>query len=135
MRKVVESLACGDNAEIFANSIGCTTGVSGYMYHTLPCALHVWLAHQHDYRAAVTAMIRLGGDADTTAAIVGAIAGARVGRAGIPAQWLNNLVEWPRTVAWMEQLGARLAASGAGHTQRKSLWVNPCKLLFRNIIL
>ena len=134
MRKVADSVTRGVSAETFADSIGCSEGVSGYMYHTLPCALHVWLAHQDDYRAAVTAMIRLGGDADTTAAIVGAIVGARVGKAGIPAAWLNNLVEWPRSVTWIEQLGRRLAASGADHTQRKSLWVNPCKLLFRNAI-
>ena len=134
MRKVVESLACGDNAEIFANSIGCTTGVSGYMYHTLPCALHVWLTHQHDYRAAVTTMIRLGGDADTTAAIVGAIAGARAGKQGIPAEWIGNLVEWPRSVAWMEQLSERLAGHCTAKTNGGSLWINPLKLLFRNVI-
>ena len=134
MRKVVDSVARGETAEAFADSIGCTNGVSGYMYHTLPCALQVWLAHQSDYRAAVTTMIRLGGDADTTAAIVGAIVGARVGKAGIPSEWIDNLVEWPRSVAWMEQLGAGLAARCADHTNGGSLWLNPVKLLFRNII-
>jgi ADP-ribosylglycohydrolase len=134
MRKVIESIARGESAESFANNIGCTTGVSGYMYHTLPCALHVWLAHQHDYRAAVTAMIRLGGDADTTAAIVGAIVGARVGKSGIPAEWLTHLVEWPRTVPWMEQLGARLAASRVDQSQRRSVWINPALLLLRNAL-
>jgi ADP-ribosylglycohydrolase len=132
MRKVADSVARGENAEGFADSIGCTSGVSGYMYHTLPCALHVWLAHQHDYRAAVTTMIRLGGDADTTAAIVGAIAGARAGKTGIPAAWLNNLVEWPRSVSWMEQLAARLAACQSDPGRRRTLWINPISLLFRN---
>ncbi len=133
MRKVTESVARGDSAESFADGIGCTTGVSGYMYHTLPCVLHVWLTHQHDYRTAVTAMIRLGGDADTTAAILGAIAGARISKAGIPAEWINNLVEWPRSVAWMEQLSVRLAASAADQSQRRNLWINPLSLLLRNV--
>jgi ADP-ribosyl-[dinitrogen reductase] hydrolase len=133
MRKVIESVKRGERAEVFADSIGCTNGVSGYMYHTLPCALHVWLAHQNDYRAAVTTMVRLGGDSDTTAAIVGAIVGARAGKTGIPAEWIDNLVEWPRSVAWMEQLGARLATSQADHTTHSSLWVNPFKLLIRNM--
>jgi ADP-ribosyl-[dinitrogen reductase] hydrolase len=134
IRKVVASVARGETTETFADSIGCVNGVSGYMYHTLPCVLHVWLAHQQDYRAAVSAMIRLGGDSDTTAAIVGAIVGARVGKAGIPAAWIDNLVEWPRSVAWMEQLGARLAARCADQTSGSSLWINPITLLFRNII-
>lgn len=86
MRNVVESVARGETAETFARSIGCTHGVSGYMYHTLPCVPQVWLSHQHDYRAALTTMIRLGGDADTTAATLGAIVGARVGTAGMDRQ-------------------------------------------------
>jgi len=134
MRKVVESLARGESAETFAASIGCANGISGYMYHTLPCALHVWLAHQNDFRTAVTTMVRLGGDSDTTAAIVGAIAGAHAGKTGIPPEWINNLVEWPRSVAWMEQLGARLASKRSSHGSCVSLWINPIKLLFRNII-
>ena len=134
MRATADSVTRGDSAQTYADSIHCGKGVSGYMYHTLPCVLHVWLAHQNDYRAAVTTMVRLGGDADTTAAIVGAIVGARVGKAGIPAVWLSNLVEWPRSVAWMEQLGERLAAHCAAQTNGRSLWINPAKLLFRNAI-
>ncbi len=131
VKNVTESVARRESAEQFADSIGCGKGVSGYMYYTIPCVLHVWLAHQNDYRAAVTAMIRLGGDADTTAAIVGAIVGARVGKAGIPSQWLRDLREWPRTVSWMEQLGATLAASATGKPTRP-LWINPLGLLLRN---
>ena len=134
MHKVADSILRAENAEQFANSLGCGKGVSGYMYHTLPCVLHVWLAHQNDYRAAVSAMARLGGDADTTAAIVGAIVGARVGKAGIPAAWIHNLVEWPRSVTWMEQLGARLASSFDQPEQRDALWLNPIKLLIRNAV-
>ena len=133
IRNVVESVARGETAETFAGSVGCTHGVSGYMYHTLPCVLHVWLTHQHDYRAAVTTLIRLGGDTDTTAAILGAIVGARVGKAGVPALWISNLVEWPRSVPWMEQLSTRLAATCTAQTNGSSLWINPFKLLIRNI--
>lgn len=132
VRNVTDSIARGELSTQFAESIGCGKGVSGYMYHTIPCVLHVWLAHQSDYRAAVTTMIRLGGDADTTAAIVGAIVGARVGKAGIPAEWLDDLCEWPRTVSWMETLGAQLAVSANGQAA-KPLWINPLGLLLRNV--
>lgn len=134
LRKVVDSLSRGESAESFAASIGCRNGVTGYMYHTLPCVLHVWLAHQSDYRAAVTTMIRLGGDSDTTAAIVGAIAGARAGKAGIPAEWIDTLAEWPRTVAWMEVLAGRLAQCCREQRCGRGVWINPVPLLLRNAI-
>jgi len=78
-------------------------------------------------------MIRLGGDTDTTAAIVGAITGARVGKAGIPQPWLDDLWEWPRTVAWMEALGERLAARCEGAASRGEMPLNPLEVLARNI--
>jgi hypothetical protein len=30
--------------------------------------------------------------------------GARVGEAGIPSEWLDNLKDWPRTRAWLRRL-------------------------------
>ncbi len=109
---VRESVHAGQATSAFAAGIGCTTGVTGYMYHSVPAVLHAWLSHPRDYDAAVKAIIRCGGDSDTTAAMVGAIVGAGVGRDGIPPRWLDGLVEWPRTVPWMEQL-ARSASIAA----------------------
>ncbi len=57
-----------------------------------------------DYRRAVSAVIPCGGDADTTAAIVGSIVGSGVGRAGIPTAWADRIWEWPRSVPWMTHL-------------------------------
>ena len=119
-----------ESAADYAARNGCAAGVSGYMFHTIPAVLHVWLAHQSDYRGGVTAMVRLGGDSDTTAAIVGAIIGARVGKDGIPAEWLRSLWEWPRTPEWMERLGSRLAA---GQEQR-ALPLNWLALALRNVL-
>lgn len=93
----------------FTESIGCSGGISGYTYHSIPCVIQTWLRFQRDYRSAVLEMISAGGDTDTTAAIVGAIVGACVGKAGIPEPWLSGLIEWPRTMRWMEDLGDALA--------------------------
>ena len=41
--------------------------------------------------------------------MVGGIAGATVGVGGIPAEWLDGLLEWPRSAAWMRALAERLA--------------------------
>jgi len=79
--------------------------------------IQVWLRNQHDYQGAVTAIIQLGGDTDTTAAILGGIMGAAVGKTGIPQQWLKDLWPYPRSVNWIEALGQRLAVvteNGAG---------------------
>ena len=56
-------------------------------------------------------ILSAGGDTDTSGAIVGAIIGARVGKDGIPEEWRNRILEWPRTMTWMEQMGRRLADS------------------------
>ena len=104
MKRVEASLAANEPTDVFADGIGCGRGVSGYVYHTVPVALHAWLSHPRDYRAAVTSVVRCGGDADTTAAIVGGIVGSGVGKGSIPAEWVAGLWEWPRSVGWMEQL-------------------------------
>jgi len=133
MTSVTNSVERGETAENFAGRIDCTDGVSGYIYRTVPAVLHVWLAHQKDFRGAIVTIIRLGGDTDTTAAIVGAIVGAQVGKSGIPSEWLDDLWEWPRTVTWMERLGTRLAEHGRfaiGGGEPLSLF----KLLVRNLL-
>ncbi|MFE2870382.1 ADP-ribosylglycohydrolase family protein [Embleya sp. NPDC059259] len=52
----------------------------------------VWaLRTTSSYEDAVRAAIDLGGDTDTVAAVTGALAGARYGRAGIPTRWTDRL--------------------------------------------
>jgi ADP-ribosylglycohydrolase len=116
---VAESVARGESVEAFAASRGLGKGVTGYVLHTVPVGIHAWLSHPRDFRAAVTASVRCGGDADTTAAIVGGIVGAGVGRNGIPAEWLNGILEYPRTVGWMTTLGERLAETVAADAPGK----------------
>ncbi len=66
---------------------------SGYAVASLEAAL--WCFHQTDsFAEAVLAAANLGDDADTTAAIVGQVAGAYYGVHGIPADWLDKV--WMR---------------------------------------
>jgi ADP-ribosyl-[dinitrogen reductase] hydrolase len=102
--RATASVARGESTEAFAAEIGCVKGVSGYIYHTVPVAIHCWLAHPHDFEQAIQTIIRCGGDADTTAAIVGAIVGSGIGDSDIPRYWLDGLWEWPQSVAWMKRL-------------------------------
>ena len=109
--RAAHSAVRGESANEFADGLGLTHGVSGYVYHTVPVALQVWLGNSEDYRSGVLEVIRCGGDTDTTAGIAGALIGARVSICGIPEEWRNGLWEWPCSVKWMEQLGRRLASS------------------------
>jgi ADP-ribosyl-[dinitrogen reductase] hydrolase len=63
---------------------------SGYVVESLEAAL--WCFDRTaSYRDAVLLAANLGDDADTTAAVVGQVAGAFYGIAGIPPAWLERL--------------------------------------------
>ncbi len=131
--QAVASAATGATTPEFTTALGWKS-VSGYVYRTVPAALHAWLRWPRDFRAAVTDVIRCGGDTDSTAAIVGGIVGAGVGKEGIPAEWLAGLWEWPRTVVWMEGLARQLhAALTAGTPLRPPRLFIP-GLLLRNLL-
>lgn len=133
IRKACASAAAKQSTADFVAELGLGHGVSGYIYDTVPVALQAWLLHPHDFRAAVLAVIHCGGDTDTTAAIVGGIVGAGVGKPGISQAWLDGLCEWPRTVTWMERLGQRLADVLASGIPQSALFVSPLFVLVRNL--
>jgi ADP-ribosyl-[dinitrogen reductase] hydrolase len=65
---------------------------SGYVAHSLEAALWA-VARTATFEDAVLTAANLGGDADTTAAITGQLAGALYGESAIPQQWLER-VAW-----------------------------------------
>ena len=134
MRKTIGSAASGKPVESFAKALGLENGVSGFMYHTVPIAIHCWLSHQKDFRSAVLTAVRCGGDTDTVAAIVGGIVGAGVGKDGIPLEWLKNLWEWPRSASWMEKLGEQLSEVSGSGEQQKAISVPFYGIILRNIL-
>lgn len=133
MQLAVNSAVAGESTQDFADSIGCTHGVSGYVYQTVPVMIQTWLRHQANYRDGILEIMRCGGDTDTTAAILGGIIGARVGKAGIPRSWLNDLWEYPRSIKWMERLGRRLVQVLDGDLQN-ALPIFVPALIPRNLV-
>ncbi len=132
IERVASSVQAGETTEAFASQLGLGKGVTGYIYHTVPVVLHAWLRHQQNYREAILEIIRCGGDTDTTAAILGGIVGARVGKEGIPQEWLAGLCEWPRNINWIEQLGRRLAQANASGIKQPPSGISTPALLLRN---
>ncbi len=112
---VRDLLSEGASAERLVKTLGLERGITGYINHTVPAVMFCWLKANGDYRKAVESVVCLGGDADTTGAIVGGIAGAGTGEAGIPEDWIGSLREWPRTRGYMRRLADRLADSIIGN--------------------
>ena len=105
------------SVQAFAAELGLEKrGVTGYIYHTVPVALYSWLRHYGDFGAALTAVLDCGGDTDTAGAITGALAGSVAGERGIPRQWLDDCIEWPRSVAVMCSIGDALFRVKNGET-------------------
>lgn len=113
-----EALARGDAPERLAEALGMEDGVTGFVLHTVPAALFCWLSSPGDFRRSMEAILRMGGDADSTGAIVGGLAGATVGAGAIPEEWVAGIWDYPRSVPWLRRLGERLAETfpeqGAG---------------------
>lgn len=130
--RAADSAARGDSTQSFAESLGLGEGVSGYSFHTVPVALQTWLRQPNDFSAVLSA-IRCGGDTDTVAAIVGAVIGARVGKEGISQRWLEGMWEWPRSMAWIEQLGTHLAEVCATGIPQRAVPLPVWALLPRSI--
>jgi len=102
----------------YGAAAGYQRGVSGFIVHTVPAAVYCTLRTGEDARFALESAIRLGGDTDTTAAIVGALVGARDGAAGLPQDWLRGVRDWPVSTANLRALADSLAHGGGVPPQR-----------------
>jgi ADP-ribosyl-[dinitrogen reductase] hydrolase len=65
-------------------------GASAYVVETVQTVLHHFFATD-SFRACLVAVVNQGGDADTTGALAGMLAGAAYGASSIPAEWLSKL--------------------------------------------
>jgi ADP-ribosylglycohydrolase len=109
LEHVTSALAMSLSLQEFTDSLGLEEGVSGYVYHTVSVALYAFLRNLGDFDKTVREVVSLGGDADSTGAIAGALAGASTGIEGISDRWLKGLTDWPRSTDWMRRLAARMA--------------------------
>jgi len=134
-----EGWKAGTSVADFATSLGLESGISGYVFHTVPVALFGWYAHYSDVRATLEAVIRCGGDADSTGAIAGALAGASAGVDAIPPEYLDRLRDYPYSVAFMRRLAVQLARFSIGvpaSVVPAAYWAIPLRnLVFNTTVL
>lgn len=117
LTRAIESARAGEPVDVFAKTLGCRDGVTGFILHTVPAVVHAWAAFPRDVRGAVESLVRAGGDTDSTAAVAGGIVGAGTGPDGIPPEWLSRLAEWPWSRGRMETVAC--AAGTAAETRTR----------------
>jgi ADP-ribosylglycohydrolase len=132
MSQIESSLESEDSVSEFVGKMGLKRGISGYALHVVPIALYAWLRHPHDFRTALATAISCGGDTDTVGAILGGLIGAGLGSDGIPVDWRNALVEWPRTNKFFLQLAQHLTDEKRGQPKGPVNYLWP-GLILRNI--
>ncbi len=77
----------------------------GYVIHTLEASM--WcLLKTDNYKDSVLKAVRLGGDTDTTACVVGGLAGIAYGWQSIPSDWLEAIARKEDIMALCEKLEA-----------------------------
>ncbi len=137
LRELIQQAATsalrGETARQFCRQLKLENGITGYMYHTLPVVLQIWLRFPLEYEKAMNEAIGCGGDTDTVAAILGGIIGAGTGAKGIPVKWRNDLWEWPRSIAWMTLLTWELTGVKLNQQKRPAPGVLLIGLLARNV--
>ncbi len=111
LKKAINSASRGQNTLDFCAELGLQSGVSGYIFHTVPVVIQCFLRNKTDFRAGIEEIIACGGDTDSTAAILGGVLGAHLGIDAIPADWRGDLWEWPNTPRSMENLARDLTKS------------------------
>jgi poly(ADP-ribose) glycohydrolase ARH3 len=80
----------------------------------VPAGLYSVLRHPDSFEKAVSFAASLGGDADSIAAIAGAIAGAQHGLVGIPARWVERLENEERGREFVVDLAKQLYEAWKG---------------------
>ncbi len=65
----------------------------GFVLGSVLTAIYLFLVSD-DYERTLIETVNLGGDADTTGAMVGQMCGARYGEAAIPARWREALLAY-----------------------------------------
>lgn len=134
LQAAVASVEAGDTTAAFCRRCGLDRGVTGYMLHTVPVVIHAWLRNPTDYRAGILEIIRCGGDTDTTAAILGGILGAGTGEQGIPAAWLDGIIDFPRSVRWIRLLAARLLEARVSGEPAQAPHLSATGIALRNLL-
>lgn len=81
-------------------------GISPFVVPSVLMALYAFLRARDDFRACISIALRAGGDADTVAAMAGAVSGAHLGLKGLPARLRRGVLDAERLTLAADRLFA-----------------------------
>jgi len=84
---------------------------TGYVVDTMQTVFH-WFFKGSGFEECLVGTVNQGGDADTTGAICGMLAGAYYGRASIPKRWLKKMD--PQLICELEEYADKLIMASPG---------------------
>lgn len=131
--EVRDSLSAGKTVEEFIQNKGWHQGPSGFVMQTLQTTLHVVSSHPSNWEAAVRRAVRLGGDTDSIAALVGTLL-ASLPNLQPPQEWVPLLVDWPRTTRWLDRVEQCAVMAAEGNMKVDPPGVNLLACLVRNLL-
>ncbi len=131
--KLIDNLKADKSLEHFAEELECRNGVSGYIYQTVPIALYAVIRHYGEFEKTLTSVLNLGGDTDTAGAITGALSALTTSEQ-INKEWLNSIIEWPRTPQKYGELACSLAKLKQGYEVKQPFQITKLALPLRNLI-
>ena len=117
----------------FCRVLKLEKGVTGYIYHTVPVAIYSLLLNEADFEKSLTDVLSCGGDADTTGAIVGSMLGACGKKALIPNEWVEDIIEWPRSISLLKRVALQINKLKSGSSYAPISYFVPL-LLLRNFV-
>ena len=100
LRVVGDVVTSGSSAPSIASALGTDISALG----SVPAAIALFLRWPDDVTEAMAAAVQVGGDTDTVASMVGAMAGARAGGHGLPTGWVDRLEGAEELVALADAL-------------------------------
>jgi ADP-ribosylglycohydrolase len=121
-----------------ARHFGWETGISGFMVPTTVMAAYCFLRYPTDFERAVGSAIRLGGDTDSVAAVVGGLVGAHIGFGNLPTDLVARIKVAPHDAVWIAEMAERLSHWPHGVDDldyAPALPSNPLMQLFRNLLM
>ena len=84
-------------------------GISGFIVPTVIMATYCFLRYPSNFERAVISSIRLGGDTDSVAAIVGGLVGAHIGFLKLPKNLVERISLTPHKTTWIDDMAERFS--------------------------
>lgn len=113
--------------EELCEELGFHKGVTGYICHTLAVVLQAVVRPGISLEQSVIDTVRCGGDADSTAALVGGVLGAVHGPEAVPERWRMGLRDWPLAGGRLSSLARGQSGEPAYAAQlARNLVIGPC---------